>query len=44
MVKFDSNNPDYLIYNFFGIEHLNYKYNTLYIKLDLPMKEHYIIL
>ena len=26
-IKFDSNNPDYLIYNIFGNEHLNYKYN-----------------
>lgn len=27
-IKFDSNNPDYLIYNVFGNEHLNYKYNN----------------
>ena len=28
IVKFDSNNPDYLIYNVFGNEHLNPKYNN----------------
>ena len=27
-IKFDSNNPDYLLYNIFGNEHLNYKYNN----------------
>jgi hypothetical protein len=27
-IKFDSNNPDYLFYNIFGNEHLNYKYNN----------------
>ena len=28
IIKFDSNNPDYLIYNVFGSEHLNPKYNN----------------
>ena len=28
IIKFDSNNPDYLIYNAFGFEHLNPKYNN----------------
>jgi hypothetical protein len=27
-IKFDSNNPDYVIYNVFGTEHLNDKYNN----------------
>ena len=28
IIKFDSNRPDYLIYNVFGSEHLNPKYNN----------------
>jgi len=28
IIKFDSNKPDYLIYNIFGSEHLNPKYNN----------------
>ena len=28
IIKFDSNKPDYLIYNVFGSEHLNPKYNN----------------
>ena len=27
-IKFDKNNPDYLIYNIFGDKHLNKKYNN----------------
>ena len=28
IIKFDKNNPDYLLYNVFGSEHLNQKYNN----------------